>query len=506
MHQSPPKESSQTKQPARSELPPSSAEGEVPFPLTVGQIRRWKETRRATVHQLSPAYLLQGPLDFTTFTAALTEVVAHHENLRIRITERDGEPEATLLPPQTTPSTALVDLAGLDESTQLRLVSHYSTEEAAQPLDLSVGPLRCTVLRLDAERHVLLTTLSHVVADGWSVGVLFRDLQSACTALALGASFWKPAEERAPFREFVEAQQSQAHSKAVTEGLAWWVRQLDGADWDVGIDDYRSDDHNGMAASHPFVLPEETGRALRALARSERTSVFAASVTALAVVLCRRAGRNDIVVTVPYFGRDTPGHEYTVGLYVNRLALRLPMDEDASFAWHLRQTREVLLDALDHRDVPYELISDALSTPEKPAIARIVMQTVPQSMFEESEDTSCIRFTLLNFRDLHMQRELGLSLPEPEEGGATFGGLRHRLSFVPASVGAELVCEYLRMLSSAASTPHTPVRNLGHPPARGTLDAELEQFFALSPLHEAIVPAIRLPGGSTKGRNTAEPW
>jgi hypothetical protein len=436
---------------------------ERPFRLSRNQQKRWHDIvsyPRQPVHQISPTYLVTGPLDRAALIRAFRDMLARHDILRVRIVERCGEPIAAVRPLPDTFPMGFVDLSGLDEMTAGQLYSHYATREAAVPLDLAMNlPLRALLLRLDEHRHILLMTLSHVVADGWSTGVLVRDLQACYRAVRATADL---PSAPTPFATYVDREDERYRSGEVFQHLSWWRDQLAGVSWSLPLGAGTGSDDNGRdVVTLSFELPASFGGQLRHLARESRTTVYGICLAAFAAVLAAWTDTQETLITVPFAGRAYTTFENTIGLFANTLALRINVSPDDTFRQLLRQVRSVLYDALEHADTPFDLIKDELSkTGVNVATPQVGIQTYPRSMCDASAaSANDLTFQLLNFRTQALHVELALGIVESDEGPFS-GSLYHQTRVMSPREGLSFLALYQELLSYGVAEPDRRVWEL----------------------------------------------
>ncbi|HEX3526368.1 MAG TPA: amino acid adenylation domain-containing protein [Thermoanaerobaculia bacterium] len=319
----------------------------------------------------SPAYnipaavVLDGALDLPALAAALGEIVRRHEVLRTTFSAIAGLPVQILGAAAGVPL-PLVDLTALGMAGE-PAAALLGAEEARRPFDLHRGPLlRACLLRLAASRHVVLLSLHHIVADGWSMGVLIGELAALYRSSQEGRPSPLPPP-RLQYADFSAWQRERAAGAGAAGDIAWWRSFLAGAPAGIDLPSDRPRPgwsiHRG--ALSPFQIdPPRTGR-LRSLARQGGATLFMILLTAFQALLARLSGATDLVVGTAVDQR-TPEVEGLIGLFVNLLALRGDLSGDPPFAELLARTRRATLDAHDHRDLPFERLVAAVEPVRHP--------------------------------------------------------------------------------------------------------------------------------------------
>ncbi|MFP5289313.1 MAG: condensation domain-containing protein, partial [Thermoanaerobaculia bacterium] len=313
-------------------------------PLSFAQERLWFLHRLAPespAYNMPAAIRLSGDLDPAALERVLEEIVRRHETLRTTFPEVDGEPRQRIHPfrPFSLP------VIEVPEAEAERLIR----EEAARPFDLREGPLlRALLLRLEKREWIALLTLHHVVSDGWSVGVLVREI----AALYQGKTLPELSIQYADFAVW------QRGWLQLADQAAWWREELADAPAVMGLPlDRPRSKGSGPAGLAARRFP--TG-ALRELGRREGATLFMVLLAAFQALLHRLTGEDDLVVGTPIANRTHAGLEGLIGFFVNTLALRSRLDGDPTFRELLASARATALGAYAHQDLPFEKLVEEL--------------------------------------------------------------------------------------------------------------------------------------------------
>ncbi|HEU4881353.1 MAG TPA: amino acid adenylation domain-containing protein, partial [Longimicrobium sp.] len=340
-------------------LPPVvPAERTGPLPLSFAQERLWFIDRLepgSTVYNLPRGLRLGGVLDEQALERALGEIVRRHEALRTVFAETDGSPVQVI-----TPFDGFVvpveDLSGLSEADREAAVKRRAGEEAARPFDLAAGPLfRAALLRLDSEDHVLLLSMHHIVSDGWSMGVLDRELSALYAAYARGEASPLPGLA-VQYADYAVWQRAQLEGEALDRQLAYWRERLADAPalLELPTDHPRPPVRTYRGATVPVELSPELLERLQALGRSQGATLYMTLLGAFQVLLSKYSGSNDIVVGSPIAGRTRREVEELIGSFANTLVLRTDLSANPTFRELLGRVRETTLGAYEHQEVPFE--------------------------------------------------------------------------------------------------------------------------------------------------------
>ena len=332
-----------------------------PMRLSFAQERLWFLDRLGQVgpaYNISLAVRLRGPLDPRVLSAALSEIVRRHEAVRTRFATRDGVGIQTIDSPWT------IDLA--PEPVDLAQASSRARELMDQPFDLIADRLlRCGLLALGPDDHVLVLTIHHIVSDGWSMGVLFGELAALYGALSAGRTAALP-DLPIQYADYAAWHRAWLSDSMVQPQLAYWTSRLAQAPagLDMPTDRPRPAVQSFRGATHGFAIPPELRTALLGVARQEGATLFMVLLAAFKILLKRVSGQDDLIVGSPIAGRTRAETEHLIGFFVNLLALRTDLSGDPSFQTAVRRVKETAFGAYAHQDLPFEKLVEEIS-PER---------------------------------------------------------------------------------------------------------------------------------------------
>ncbi|HEX6289381.1 MAG TPA: amino acid adenylation domain-containing protein, partial [Herpetosiphonaceae bacterium] len=344
-----------------------------PIPLSFAQQRLWFFDQLApdsTVYLILTAVRLSGPLDVGALQDSLNAVVARHEALRTTFAVERGQPTQIIVPSLAL-ALPLEDLSDEPQHQREHTVERLVTAETQRPFDLQRGPLiRAMLIRHTTREHELLLTLHHIVADGWSLGILVRELATIYTALAAGraiADLPGPVGTPLPiqYADYTCWQRAWLQGPERERQLDYWRRRLAHVPMlDLPTDRPRPALQSFRGAVHHVALPATLAEALHALSRREGVTLFMTLLAAFMVVLQRYTGQTDLAVGTPVANRTRRELEPLIGFFVNTLVIRADLSGNPTFRDLLRQVREVTLDAYAHQDLPFEQLVEDLQ-PER---------------------------------------------------------------------------------------------------------------------------------------------
>ncbi len=331
------------------------------LPASFAQERLWLLDQlggEGASYNLPSPLRLRGPLSAPTLAGALEALAERHESLRTTFAlAPDGTVFQRVAPAVGLPL-PLVDLATLlDPEAEVR---HLAAEDVRRLFDLQAGPLlRATLLRLGDDDHALLLTMHHIISDGWSVGVLIRELMT----LYHGGTL---PELPVQYADFAAWQRGWLAGETLDAEIAWWRERLAGvpAVLELPSDRPRPTVRTPRGGTAAVLLPADLAAGLVALARRANATLFMTLLAGFQTLLRRYTGRDDVPVGTPIANRNQTKIEGIVGFFVNTLVLRGDLSGDPTFLQVLRRTRETALEAYDHQDLPFEKLVEALQ-PER---------------------------------------------------------------------------------------------------------------------------------------------
>jgi amino acid adenylation domain-containing protein/non-ribosomal peptide synthase protein (TIGR01720 family) len=339
-----------------------------PLPLSFAQERLW------FLDQLTPgdpsyvvpiAQRLTGALDRAALERALSLLLSRHEALRTTFALEEGRPVQVIHEDATLPL-VVTEIGALAEAGNEERLRAAVAQEIAQPFDLARGPmLRARLFTLGEDDALLLLTLHHIAADGWSVGVLDRELAAFYTAFAAGET---PSPPELPIQAVDHAvwQRRWLVGDTLSPQLAYWRERLAGASFvlELPADRPRPPLRSGRGGKKRFALPAAVAEGLTELSRAEGSTLYMTLLAAFVALLHRHTGQEDLVVGSPIANRALAELEPVVGFLVNTLVLRAEVAKARSFVELLRQVKETCLGAYAHQDLPFERLVEELS-PER---------------------------------------------------------------------------------------------------------------------------------------------
>ncbi|MBN3989151.1 MAG: amino acid adenylation domain-containing protein [Nostoc sp. NMS2] len=348
------------------------------FPTSFAQQRLWFLDQLAPgnpFYNVSTALHLTGSLNFTALKQTFNEIVRRHETLRTRFVMVEQQPVQAISPSLTIPL-PLIDLRNFDSPERSTRMQQIVTQEAQHPFNLTTGPLlRVKLLQLDEAEYLLLLNIHHIVADGWSIGVLIKELgvlykalagDKRCLTTTDSVSRLLP-ELPIQYADFAQWQREWLQGVAANgtsplqSQLVYWQKQLNGISvLNLPTDRLRSAVPSYRGAKQFLELPHSLTQALEALSYQEGVTLFMTMLAAFQTLLYRYTQQEDIAVGSPIANRNRSELEGLIGFFVNSLVLRTDFSGKVTFRELLNRVREITLEAYSHQDLPFEKLVEEL--------------------------------------------------------------------------------------------------------------------------------------------------
>ncbi|WP_035688107.1 condensation domain-containing protein, partial [Bradyrhizobium sp. Cp5.3] len=339
---------------------------EAPLVPSFAQQRLWflaQLDAASTTYHVPLAWRLRGVLDRRAWQRSLDGLLARHEALRSIFVASEGKPRVELLPPEGPLQVVEHDLR--DRVDAEAALVELCKEEARTPFDLARGPLiRGRLIRMSDEEHVVLLTQHHIVSDGWSLGVLVRELSELYRAFEAGQD--DPLPPLAiQYPDYAAWQRHWLSGERLSNQAQYWRNTLSGAPARLALPTDRPRPARQLFAGArvAVVIDADLTRGLRRLSHRHGTTLFMTVLAAWAAVLSRLSGQDDIVIGVPSANRGRREIEELIGFFVNTLALRLDLSGEPSVAELLERTRRTALAAQEHQDLPFEQVVEIVQPP-----------------------------------------------------------------------------------------------------------------------------------------------
>ncbi|NMG20301.1 non-ribosomal peptide synthetase, partial [Brasilonema bromeliae] len=361
------------------------------LPLSFAQQRLWFLTQlepNSPFYNIPGAVRLQGQLNLKALQQSFNEILRRHEALRTNFQTIEGQPVAIISSVTSLPL-PIFDITELPSNQQQAEVRKLADKEAQRPFDLNNDLLlRVKLLRLGEQEHIVLLTMHHIASDGWSKGVLVREVatlyQAFCTEQPL------PLLELAiQYVDFAAWQRQWLVGEVLKSQISYWCKQLEGAPsvLELPTDHPRPAVMTFAGATYSFELSQELSVSINKLSQQQGSTLFMTLLAAFVTLLWRYTGQEDIVLGSPIANRNRAEIEGLIGFFVNTLVLRTNLAGNPTFEELLTRVREMALGAYAHQDLPFEQLVEKLqpqrSLSHTPLFqVMFVLQNAPMSPLE----------------------------------------------------------------------------------------------------------------------------
>jgi len=433
-----------------------------PCPLSFAQEQIWffEQFEPGTaVYNIAHAVRLTGRLNLTALSQTFNEILRRHEILRTGFTSIEGKSVQSVSPATELPL-PVRDLSHLAPAEREIQAARLIDEESQRLFDLTKGPLlRCLVLRLASAEHLAVLCMHHIASDGWSIGVLLREIAGLYESFSSGRPPVLP-ELTVQYADFAQWQRQQLEGKLLND-LDYWKSQLEGATTTLNLptSQPRPSVQTFRGAREKLVLSMALSRALRELGRQHGVTIFMLMLGAFMTLLYRYTGQDDLVVGTPVANRSRVEIEKLIGFFVNTLVLRTDLSGDPSFVELLARVREVALAAYAHQELPFEKLVQELQ-PE-----RNLSQSPLFQVFFALQNTPIttleipgLKLTPVETNRATAKFDLFLGVADEEQGLSM--ALEYNRDLFDARVTRQLLRHLNTLLESVVANPETPVSKL----------------------------------------------
>ncbi|MEH1814615.1 MAG: amino acid adenylation domain-containing protein [Nostoc sp.] len=433
------------------------------LPLSFAQARLWflqQIEPTDTSYNLPFAVRLTGKLDLAILEQSFNEIVRRHEVLRTTFITVDGKPSQAIpaescanTPAQPLPL-AVLNLEELPATEQETEVQRLIREQAQQPFDLSQDSLiRLGILRLNAAEHVIYLTMHHTIADGWSIGVLMRELVSLYQAIPL-------PELPIQYADFAVWQRQWLQGEVWETQMSYWKQQASNIPvLKLSTDRPRSPIQTFRGARQYFLIPPQLTKGLNQLSQQEGATLFMTLLAVFKTLLYRYTSQEDFAIGSPIANRNRSEIEPLIGCFVNTLVLRTDLSGNPTFRQLLARVREVAVAAYAHQDLPFEKLVEEVQ-PERDIShtplfqVMFALQNTPLPTLEMQELT----LSQFEFDSGTAQFDLSVDISEGESG--LRGWFEYNTDLFDGETIARMAKHFQNLVESIVATPEQRLSDL----------------------------------------------
>lgn len=431
-------------------------------PLSFGQERLWflhQLDEQNAAYNLRTAVHLRGALNVPLLQESIQAVVNRHESLRTTIVLENGRSFQKITPFVEMPF-PILDLSHLDACEKETAVQQEGESEAQTPYDFSTPSLfRVKLLKLEKDEHILLMGMHHIISDGWSIGILIREVGTLYQANLLG--ILPPLQALTiQYADFAAWQKEQLQGDGLQAQLDYWRHQLrETAVIDLPTDHPRPPMQTFVGARQYFTIDPAVSQTLRDLTQSENATLYMTLLSAFNILLYKYSKQTDITVGSPIAGRTRQQLEGLIGLFINTLVMRNQVDPERDFLTHLAHVRQTALSAFAHQDIPFEKLVKELNPPRDPSRSPIFQHAfVFQNAPMHAVDLSGLTLTTLKPDKASSLFDLTLCMWDNEDG--LHGYFEYNTDLFSDDTIARLLTHFQQLLAQVGQQPTEPIQTI----------------------------------------------
>jgi amino acid adenylation domain-containing protein len=441
----------------RASVEPGSA-----WPLSFSQERLWVLELMdpgSPAYHIPAALRLSGRLDAAALAASLTEIVRRHSVLRSVFADLDGAPVQIVGPAEPAPLPG-IDLTALPAPARETEALRLSRDFARLPFDFTRGPmLRALLVRFAAEEHAAFFAMHHIASDGWSMGVLIREVSALYSAFCAGRPSPLP-ELPIQYLDYARWQRSWLTEETLERELTYWREALAGIPvLQLPTDRPRPPFQTFRGATRRFTVPATTMAALQGLVQRQGGTLFMALLAAFAVLLQRHSDQDDIAIGSPTANRTRPQLEGLIGFFVNTIVLRTDLSAAPSFESLLAQMRRTTVAAFAHQELPFEKVVYELQ-PERNLAVSPLFQVMLALQNAPKESLTLPGLTLRPFATETGTAKFDLTLSMVESVDGLAGSLEYNTDLFDGTTVDRLLAHFGALLAEALENPGLAVTDL----------------------------------------------
>ena len=414
---------------------------------------------KSAAYNLRTAVKLEGDLNIPILAQSIQDVADRHEGLRTKIVTANGSSQQQIQAQLDIPL-PIIDLSDKTGAELETAVQQASDSEAQTPFDLANGPLfRAKLLKLSENTHILLLTMHHIISDGWSIGILIREI-GMLYQTKLSNTPSPLLDLNVQYGDFAAWQREWLQGETLQTQLAYWRDALqDTAVIDLPTDHPRPPVQTFNGARHYFTIDPSIADHLRRLTHAENATLFMSLLTTFNILLHQYSGQTDIAVGTPVAGRNRNQLESVIGLFINTLVMRSNIEPTATFRAQLAQMRQKALDAFAHQDIPFEKIVEELHPARDPSRTPyfqhlFILQNAPMQALQIAD----LNLTTMQPNKASSLFDITMTMWDNEEGMR--GYLEYNTDLFADATMAQFVTHFQQLLHQVCQHPDLPIAQL----------------------------------------------
>ncbi|MBA2679919.1 MAG: amino acid adenylation domain-containing protein [Ktedonobacteraceae bacterium] len=448
-------------------LEPVVRENDALFPLSFAQQRLWLLDQLdpgTPIYNIPLALRLSGQLSIDALGQAITAMVQRHEALRTAFVAVDGVPSQKIMPADAF-TMPIVDLRQFSMDEKQIKALELVAKDASQPFDLTTGLLlRARLLQLADDDYILSLCMHHIASDAWSIELFSRETMALYNAFVAGQPSPLP-DLKVQYVDYAVWQRQWFQGDLLEKQLTYWKQQLAGAPalLTLPTDRPRPTTQTFHGATKTFHLSPAVAATLKSLSQREGVSLFMTLLSAFKIWLSHHTGQEDIVIGTPIANRQPAELEHLIGFFINTLVLRTDLAGNPTFNEVLQRVRDVTLDAFGHRELPFEMVVDALQVERNLSYSPLfqVLFTL-QNEQPPAAQPAALAIKALDNENTVAKFDLLLAMVEKVVDGKTqiSGNFEYNTDLFDAATIERFVERFLTLLEAIATTPEQHLNTL----------------------------------------------
>lgn len=442
--------------------PIAPAPDDVTPPLSFAQQRMWfldQLEPKNPQYNIPDAVRIKGALDIERLTACIQEVVDRHEVLRTAFVTVDGKPQLSVIDPLVV-QIPVIDISELNANERETQAQHLIHETATTGFDLSTAPLfRIRLIKLAESDYILASTMHHSISDGWSFGILIREVGQLYDRRGRGDDTPLPPLPL-QYADFAHWQRHWLQGETLDNEINYWKEQLGETDevLDLPTDHKRPSFQTTHGAHVSFQLSKELTQKVNALAGQENVTLFMTLLAAFQTLLQRYTRQDSVAVGSPIANRNQSELEPLIGFFVNTLVLKTDLSGNPTFKQVLQRVKDVTLGAYAHQDVPFEKLVDALQ-PDRDTSHTPLFQVMFLLQNLPSRGTKIAGLEFEQFSIETHTSNFDLTLAMEEHNEQLIGSFEYNTDLFEASTIQRMIAHLTNLLQGIVEHPDAPIHS-----------------------------------------------
>ncbi|WP_139488457.1 non-ribosomal peptide synthetase [Brevibacillus dissolubilis] len=435
-----------------------TADRSKPLPLSFAQQRLWFFDRLmpdSALYNIPSAMRIKGDLNVQAWEQSCQAIINRHESLRTTFTDLDGQ-AVQVLHPEIDWKLTFIDVRGMEATEKEAEVQRLAMEDATKPFDLTHGPLmRASLIQVEEQEYVFLLNMHHIVADGWSLGVLTSELVTYYQGFSKGEQPTLP-DMPIQYADFAVWQREWLQGEVLEQQLSYWKNKLQGSEplLQLPTDRPRPAVQTYEGAVLHEMFTEELKNRLLALSKREGATLFMTLLAAFQALMHRYTGQEDIVVGSPVAGRNRQETEGLIGFFINTLVMRTDLSQDPTFKELLGRVRETALGAYTHQDLPFEKLVDELELERSLSYSPLfqvmfVLQNIPM----EGQALTDLQVLPFESGENQVMTKFDLTLTMAEAPNGLVATFEYNTALFDESTIRRMIGHFQHMLTAVTENP-----------------------------------------------------